>query len=93
MPNIEPVEVGLRVTAALDYARSSQDEDIRPHYLHMVQQLTEDVRLADLTTEELVSLTALLIPAHSRVLTGRPRPDAAAPGGRLLWLLPEGSAG
>lgn len=83
MPNSEPVEVGLRVTAALDYVRSSNDDDIRPHYLRMVQDLTEEVHLSDLTTAELVTLTALLIPAHSRILTGRARPDAAAPIGNL----------
>lgn len=92
MEDVEPVEVGLRVTAALDYCRSSHDEDIRPHYLRMVQQLTEAVNLTDLTASELVSLTALLIPAHSRVITGRARPDATPPVGKILTLVRDDSA-
>jgi hypothetical protein len=69
----ESVEVGLRVTAALDYANSISD-DVRDHYLWNVQQITDVVGFADLTTSELISLSALLIPAHSRVLAGREPP-------------------
>lgn len=83
MSKTEPVEVALRITAALDYVSSSNDDELRPHYLQEVSQITEVVSLSDLTTAELVSLTALLIPAHSRILEGRPRPDAVAPVGRL----------
>jgi hypothetical protein len=70
----EPIEVGLRITAALDYARSSTDENIRPHCLWQLEKIAEAVTLDDLTTAELVSPAALLIPAHARLLTGRPGP-------------------
>lgn len=79
----DDVNVGLRITAALDYARTGNDEDLRPHYLRAVHELTDEVHLTDLTTSELISLTALLIPAHSRVIAGRARPDAPAPVGKL----------
>lgn len=87
MSTTEPVEVALRITAALDYVRSSNDDELRPHYLQEVQQITDVVSLSDLTTAELASLTALLIPAHSRILAGHPRPDAAPPVARLLHLV------
>ena len=76
----EPVEVGLRVTAALDYARASDEADIRPHYLWQLERITETVTLDDLTTSELVALTALLIPAHSRLLAGLSPTDQGPPG-------------
>lgn len=82
----DSVEIGLRITHALDYARSSGD-DVRPHYLRTVAQITDEVRLDDLTTAELIALKALLIPAHARIITGRPRPDAATPIGKILRLV------
>jgi hypothetical protein len=87
MPDAEPVEVGLRITAALDYARRSAHENIRPHYLWQLEKITETVTLDDLTDAELVSLTALLIPCHTRLLTGRPAADEGA-AGRLLRIVP-----
>lgn len=91
MSDTESYELGLKITHAIDYARSS-GEDVRPHYLRTVSQLTDEVRLDDLTTSELVALKALLIPAHSRVIEGRPRPDATPPPvGRVLRLI--GNAG
>jgi hypothetical protein len=81
----QPVEVGLRITAALDYARNSTEE-IRPHYLWHLEKITEAVTLDDLTTAELVSLTALLVPAHARVLDGRAAPDKGTTG-RVLHLV------
>jgi hypothetical protein len=86
MSDAEPIEVGLRITAALDYARSSSNENIRPHYLWQLEKITETVTLDDLTTAELVALTAFLIPAHTRLLTGRPA-DEGCPG-RLLRIVP-----
>lgn len=90
--NVEPVEMSLKITAALDYANASNDQDIRDHYLWTVGQITDVVAPTDLTTAELVTLTALLIPAHSRVLAGRVRPESSSPVVRALRLVPDDSA-
>lgn len=90
--NIEPVEMSLKITAALDYANASDGRDIREHYLWTLTQITDAVGLADLTTAELVTLTALLIPAHSRVLAGRGLPDDASAPGKVLRLVRDDSA-
>ena len=64
---------GKKITAALDYAELN-GEDVRAHYLHTIQQITTELNLSDLTTSELIALKSLLIPAHSRLLTGTPCP-------------------
>lgn len=72
MPETRPVNLD----AALNWAHTHDETTIRPHYLNQVRQLTQQIALTDLTTDELVELTALLIPAHSRILTaglGKPR--------------------
>lgn len=79
MSNNAPIDVGQRVNAALDYAESVDDVEVRAHYLWEIEQLTSVVNLTDLTTSELISLTALLIPAHARFLARRGRPDAPTP--------------
>lgn len=84
--SVDPVDVGLCVTAALDYAQSV-GEEVRAHYLWNVQRITDVVGMADLTTSELISLSALLIPAHSRILAGRDRPHDA-PTTRLRLIPP-----
>lgn len=91
MSGAESYEVGLKITHAIDYAQTC-GEDVRPHYLHTIATITDEVSLDDLTTTELIALKALLIPAHARILSGRPRPDAAAPIGRVLRLV-GGAAG
>jgi hypothetical protein len=88
MPEAEPAEVGLRITAALDYARRSSNENLRPHYLWQLEKIAETVTLDDLTDAELVSLTSLLAPAHARLLSGLPTPEQA-PTGRLLRIIPD----
>lgn len=85
----ESVDTGLRIIAALDYAKAS-GEDVRPHYLDSCRQITEDVNLDDLTTAELVALKALLIPAHARFLAGTPQPPEGY--GRLLRLVRDTTA-
>jgi hypothetical protein len=92
MVDTQPINVGQRIDAAIDYANSTNDAEVRPHYLATLQRLTEEVRLADLTTGELIALKSLLIPAHSRVLTGRRRPETGAPIGKVLRIVP-GAAG
>jgi|GEM_PF-4599404 len=52
---------------------TQNDNDGRAHYLWMVQEITSSVTLTSLTTAELISLAALLAPAHSRFLTNNGR--------------------
>lgn len=77
-------EVGLRVESALNYAQTGSDDDLRPHYLWQVDQITNEISAEDLTTPELVAFVALLIPAHSRVLTGRASAELQVPFLRLI---------
>jgi hypothetical protein len=63
----------------------SDEESVRPHYLHLVCTMLADIADLDcLSTHELVALVELLIPAHSRVLERRER----VPGEPLLRLVP-----
>jgi hypothetical protein len=64
-------DVGLRVMSALSYSYNGSDEDLRPHYMWQVKQLTKELSADDLTTPELIAFIALLAPAHSRLLSGR----------------------
>lgn len=83
-------EVGLRLESALNYARIGNDEELRPHFLWQIDQLTNEISAEDLTTLELVALITVLIPAHSRILTGRRA--AAEPQIPFLRLIPDPSA-
>lgn len=77
MTNTEPIDIARRFTGVRNYAESVKDSHVRAHYLWEVAQLTSVVHPTDLTTEELISLAALLIPAHARFLaqrTAEPRP-------------------
>jgi hypothetical protein len=58
------------------------ERELRAQYLQLVETITTDVAPGDLTTQELMALAALLIPAHRRVLAERP--PAQASGGRRL---------
>lgn len=70
MTNTAPINIAGRFTGVRNYAESVKDSNVRAHYLWEVEQITSVVNLTDLTTEELISLAALLIPAHSRLLSG-----------------------
>jgi hypothetical protein len=72
------IDDGVRLPYPID------DEDIRAHYLNEVHRLTRAVPLDKLTTAELVSLVAILIPPHSRVL------DATVPKAAVLPFRPRG---
>jgi hypothetical protein len=81
----DAVEVSLRISAALDYANTGDPDKIRPQYLWLVENITHHVGLEDLTTQELVTLAALLAPAHARFLNGRGTTDDSPPtGGKVL---------
>ena len=73
MSDTEPIEVDLRITAALDYAIKHG----RKHPATLPMAAREDrrpVTLDDLTTVELGIASCSMIPAHTRLLTGRPGP-------------------
>lgn len=92
MGSTESVDVALRITAALDYVRLSKDENIRAHHLWELEQVTQAVGLEDLTTAELVTLLSVLIPAHTRVLTGRPSVHERPTGSLLRLVSNQGAA-
>jgi hypothetical protein len=57
-------------------------------YMRLIECITSDVTLDDLTTAELMSLAALLLPAHTRLLTtGRDAADDPAAAGKFLRLV------
>jgi hypothetical protein len=64
-------------------AMTQNDNNVRAHYMWTIEQITNSVPLADLTTAELISLTNLRIPAHSRFLTNTER-QTSKPGPRGL---------
>lgn len=66
------IETSLRISAGMDFVAAGNDEDVRGHYLWQVKQLMHALAPEDLSTPELVSLVAVLIPAHSRLLGGQP---------------------
>ncbi len=86
-PHAKTSTIGQAIDAALSYVGNVNSDGIRTHYLHTLEDITSRVGLDDLTTAELVSLTALLVPAHGRVLSGRGLSDDPARGGRLLNLI------
>jgi hypothetical protein len=56
-------------------------------YMRRLERMSTDVTLDDLTTAELMSLAALLSPAHTRVLTGRGTAFDPAAAGKFLRLV------
>lgn len=79
-----PVDVSLRITAAIDYVNNGDDRDMRAHHMWQAEAIVDDIGLDDLTTAELAALVAVLIPAHSRFLAGRLPVDDALPRLRLI---------
>lgn len=78
-----------RVAAAQDFVNSCNDNELRPHYLHQVCEMLADIGdVSQLQTAELAALVALLIPAHSRILTGRVRATSERDRDRVLRLVP-----
>lgn len=77
-----------RFTAAVAYA-SEVDEASRPHYLKRAWDMLADIEdLDNLSTPDLVTLVALLIPTHSRVLALRAgRSATEVQGDRVLRLV------
>lgn len=83
------VEMNLRISAGLDYVAAGDDADVRAHYVWSLKQVMHNVAPEDLTTPELVALLAVLIPAHSRVLVGKPSSGDTA---TVLQLVPNNAA-
>ena len=88
MSNTEPVEIGLRVTAALDFLRSG-GEEMRDHYLWCVRQVMSSLPLDEVSTSALVSILAVLVPEHARFLRGR-EPGTGVVVAPLLKLIRDG---
>jgi hypothetical protein len=72
------IDDGVRLPYPID------DEDVREHYRRQIKQLMHAIAPEELSTSELVSLVAILIPGHSRVL------DAAVPKAAVLPFRPRG---
>lgn len=66
----EQEDAASRVTAGLGYLNSGGGEELRAHYLWLLEQMMGNLCPRDLTTDTIVSLVALLIPDHARALPG-----------------------
>jgi hypothetical protein len=66
----DAVEIGLRVTAGLDFLRTGGGEELREHYIWVLKQVMGHIKPEDLSTATLVSMLAVLIPEHSRFIGG-----------------------
>ena len=74
-----------------DVALQDNDgEDVRSHNLWAVRELMYDMSPEDLTTAELVSMVAIMIPAHSRVLDDRA--ERGRPNATILQFVPRGDS-
>jgi hypothetical protein len=80
-----PDDVSSRVAAALDYM-GADGADVREHYLWVLRKMFDEVTPDDLSTSALISLTAVIIPEHARVLAGR-SPGGGHRDARVLQLL------
>lgn len=78
MVDTKPLNVSTRINGALQWAESVKGIDVRAHYLWTIKNITDRIGFNDLTTDELIALTALLVPAHARFMNGT-RTDDAAP--------------
>lgn len=87
---VDELGMGPRVTAGLNYLQAGGGEDLRDHYLWLLRRMLGNIRLEGLSTSTLVSLVALLMPDHSRIVgdgnpdKGRNRPRD----GVVLQLIP-----
>jgi hypothetical protein len=87
--NTQPVEMSLRLTAALDYVAAGDASDVRDHFLWLVKQMMADMVPEDLTTEELVTTVVAWSPAHSRAISSREPSDGES--ATILQLVPNDS--
>jgi hypothetical protein len=85
LSNIQPVEMSLRMTAALDYVAAGDETEIRHHFLWVVKKMMADMVPEDLTTAELVTTIVAWTPAHSRIISGR---TGGEPTAAVLQLVP-----
>lgn len=90
MPDESAIDLQHRVAAALDCIPSAETEErLLPHLRWLVRELISTVTPEDLLASELMTLAAILSPAHARVLGvpcgGRPMlrivPSAQSPKG------------
>lgn len=69
-------DIAQKVSAACEYL--DNDENLRPHVKWYYKTLVSRLTVGDLTTEELMSMVAVLVPAHARKLSA---PHSAEPPG------------
>ena len=69
MPNTEPIHIGQRITAAVNYVQAG--DDVRAHCLWTLRGILTNMAPEDLSTSALASIIAILIPEHSRFLVRR----------------------
>lgn len=83
-------EIEHRVTAGLGYLQAGGGEELRSHYLWLLDRMLGNIRPEDLSTPTVVSLVALLMPDHSRIVGGGlPDPRSERPrNGVVLRLIP-----
>ena len=78
-------ELGERITNSIAIMPTPEAEErFLPHLQWQLRAMMADVKPSDLTPAELMAVLALLVPAHSRVLTRTPT------GGPVLTVLPGG---
>ena len=76
-----------RLAAAVAYANEI-DESLRHHYLQRAWDMLADIEDLDrLSTPDLVTLVAVLIPTHSRVLASRQGSTTEVQRDRVLRLV------
>lgn len=82
--------VAAIVEPAVDRGAGAGGEELRSHYVWLLRRMLGNIRPEDLATTTVVSLVALLMPDHSRIVRGAPgkgrskRPRDAA----ILQLIP-----
>lgn len=83
----EPDDIASRVTAGLGFLHSGGGDELREHYLWTLDQVMSHLHPENLSTQALVSILAVLIPEHSRFLTGRRTPPGGKRTGRRLRVI------
>lgn len=68
VPKGDKKEDSRRVRAGLKFLHLSGGDELRAHYIWLLKRLLTDLKPEDLSTRAIVSLVAILIPDHSRLL-------------------------
>lgn len=89
MSEDDSLETGHRVGAALDWLHAGTDEDeaTHAHYVWAVKSMMTNLAPEDLSTTTLVSLLAILIPEHGRLLASKFPGWGRSDSGKILHLV------